>query len=383
MDYEKIVNKYPTPLYLYDIEKLESRIEYLRRFLGSTVNLVYAVKANTFVMPYVHSLVDRLELCSFGEYEIALKSKVPFEKMVISGVYKDEESMKKMFENQTPSKFTIESIEQWELLMRMCEKYDKSIEVLLRFTSGNQFGMSKEDLEDIIVNRQIDKVKIVGIQYFSKTQRHSLPILEKELFRLNDYMEELESKYDIKIEEFEYGPGFPVYYFEDDEFDEEEFLSKFSDILKRTIRKRKVSIELGRSVAASCGEYITRVVDMKKNETGTYAVVDGGINHIAYYGQTMAIKVPIHEIVPDRKGNDSYIICGSLCTINDILVKDFRAENLQIGDMLVFKNAGAYCSTEGISLFLSRELPRVIIKNKEEILEKRSPFKTSSLNGLN
>lgn len=381
MNYEELLNKYKTPFYLYDIEELISRVNYLKKFLGKDVNLVYAVKANTFVIPYIFQHIAGLELCSFGEYEIAVKDGVPFDKMIISGVNKDMDSMEKMFSNSLPLKFTVESLEQWNLLEKMCSKNNKKISVLLRLTSGNQFGMSKEDIDEILTNRINENIKILGIQFFSKTQRHSLNILEKELIKLNEYMDNLEKTYNIKIEEFEYGPGFPVYYFEGSEFIEEEFLSGFRKILDATIKNKKISIELGRSIAAFCGKYFTRVVDLKTNETGKYAIVDGGINHIAYYGQTMAIKIPFHEVIPNRDGDDSYIICGSLCTINDILVKEFKASKLTIGDVLVFKNAGAYCSTEGISLFLSRDLPKVVVKNKEKIELIRDTFKTSELNG--
>lgn len=381
MKYDVLLEKYSTPFYLYDIETLKERIAYLKHHLGARVDLVYAVKANTFVVPYVYDYVDKLELCSFGEYVIAVKAKVPFEKMVISGVYKDELSMRQMFEQAIPGKFTIESMGQWELLERLTEEYGKSIKLLLRLTSGNQFGMRKEEVLDIVKNRRNDRMQILGIQYFAKTQRRKLSILESELEKLESFVRELEEESGIELEEFEYGPGFPVYYFEGDDFDEEEFLKGFRTILDRVFADKKVSIELGRSVTASCGQYLTRVVDCKESEAGRFAIVDGGINHIAYYGQTMAIKVPYHEVLPKREGDDSYIVVGSLCTINDILVKDFRAGNLQVGDVLLFKNAGAYCSTEGISLFLSRDLPRVLIADKDKVIQVRDAFPTSDLNG--
>ena len=34
---------------------------------------------------------------------------------------------------------------------------------------------------------------------------------------------------------------------------------------------------------------------------------------------------------------------------------------MRIGDAVVFPNAGAYCATEGESLFLSRDLPAVYL----------------------
>ena len=127
----------------------------------------------------------------------------------------------------------------------------------------------------------------------------------------------------------------------------------------------KLILEIGRSIAASCGRYVTKVVDVKSNSTGNYAIVDGGIHHIAYFGQVLAMKHPKVQHFAKESGEVcNWNVCGSLCTTNDILLKDISFNNLNIGDSLVFENAGAYCPTEGISLFLSRALPTVLMKNK-------------------
>ena len=149
------------------------------------------------------------------------------------------------------------------------------------------------------------------------------------------------------------------------------------------IKNKKISLELGRSIAASSGEYLTSVVDIKTNKSGTYALVDGGINHLVYYGGNMAMNTPLNETVPKREGNDTYIVVGSLCTINDILIKEYHPGHLELGDMIVFKNTGAYSTTEGISLFLSRELPKVLIKNGDNTVLVRANIKTSKLNSPN
>ncbi len=260
----------------------------------------------------------------------------------------------------------------------MVNKFKKEINVLLRLTSGSQFGMSEEDIR-VILAEDNPNIHIKGIEYFSKTQRHSIPILEKELVKISRIMDSLEEEYQIEFEEFEYGPGFPVYYFQEEDFLEDAFLEGFREALKH-IKNKKISLELGRSIAASMGEYVTKVVDMKTNHNGNYVIVDGGINHLVYYGGNMGINVPKHEIIPNRSGSNKYIICGSLCTINDIMVKEFRADNLMINDLIVFKNAGAYAPFEGISLFLSRELPKVLIKDKDKIEVVRDSVKTSELN---
>lgn len=104
---------------------------------------------------------------------------------------------------------------------------------------------------------------------------------------------------------------------------------------------------------------MTRVVDRKTNQSQHYAIVDGGIHQLVYFGQSMAMRRPQVELLQprDEDGVENWNICGSLCTVNDILVKQLPLSRLEVGDVLAFGNAGAYCMTEGISLFLSRDLP--------------------------
>lgn len=96
----------------------------------------------------------------------------------------------------------------------------------------------------------------------------------------------------------------------------------------------------------------------------------------------MAMKIPHHEIYPYRtlENVENWNLMGSLCTINDIIVKQMPVSNLQVGDVFIFKNTGAYCMTEGISLFLSRELPEVALLKNGEIKLVRKSFKTYNLN---
>ena len=56
-----------------------------------------------------------------------------------------------------------------------------------------------------------------------------------------------------------------------------------------------------------------------------------------------------------------WTLCGSLCTTNDVLVRSMPLAGLCPGDLLVFENTGAYSVTEGLGLFLSRDLPQVIL----------------------
>ena len=382
MNYEKIINEFGTPTYIFDTEILLKRVAYLKSKFNKNINLVYAVKANTFIAKEIEEAVERFEICSPGEFEICNNLGIDNKKMVISGVYKDRPIIEHMISNfDDIGKFTIESISQWELLTELVKKYNKQINVLIRLTSGNQFGVSEEDFMYIVNNNNNDYISIEGIEYFSGTQKHSIKRITKEIDYLREFTNKVESETNLKIKEIEYGPGLPVFYFQDDEFDEDTFLTEVNDLIGK-ISDKVISLEIGRSIAASCGSYLTKVVDIKTNKNGNFALVDGGINHLVYYGGSLAMRIPHFEVFP-KKNNQTvtYNLYGSLCTINDILMKNINVNKLEIGDVFIFKNVGAYSCTEGISLFLSRDLPKIVICNKnKELKVVREVTKISTLN---
>lgn len=386
MQYEKILKKYQTPFYAFDIPALRKRIDYLKSVIPAGVDLCYAVKANTFIIKEAEPMVERLEVCSPGEFEVCEFLNVPMEKIVVSGVYKTPEFIERIIsEYDNVGIYTAESLTQYYLIKNLADKYSRNIRMLIRVTSKNQFGLSEKDLFEIISDNANDEnITIEGIQYFSSTQRSSLKKFKREFEYLSELISRLKSDYSFDVKELEYGTGFPVFYFKDDSFDEksyfEEFCKLFDELLPKDIR---ITFEVGRSIAASCGYYFTSVVDKKINKVGNFAIVDGGINHLVYYGQTMAMKIPHIDIYPKRENKEAELwnICGSLCTVNDIIVKSLPLSDLEINDVLVFKNTGAYCMCEGISLFLTRELPGVVIVNDDNNSTLvRDNFKTSKLN---
>ena len=62
-------------------------------------------------------------------------------------------------------------------------------------------------------------------------------------------------------------------------------------------------------------------------------------------------------------------------------MKQAPVGELRVGDRIAFPNAGAYCMTEGMALFLSRDLPRIYLYGESGDLRLARPrIETSSLN---
>ena len=377
------IPKSETAFYVFDIDRLLQRAAYLKKKLSERVELCYAVKANTFIIGEFIGKIGRFEVCSPGEAEICTALGVDDKDMVISGVYKTPSVIEKMVAEHDGRIYTVESLTQFEMLRSLSEKYDRVLPVLLRLTNDSQFGMDSGEIKNIIAERSKYKnLDIHGLQFFSGTQKTSLKKLNREVCKLDELLTFLREEYGFESKELEYGPGFPVAYFEGEDVNEEELLKGFSDIIDSMQNKVKIVLELGRSMAACCGSYYTHIVDIKHNKGQNYILIDGGMHHLVYFGQHMAMKQPIFSVCgKENKPNTAeWNICGSLCSMNDIVAKQVSLPDVSIGDLLCFENTGAYCMTECISLFLSREIPAVYLKKADEYQLVRKSFETSALN---
>lgn len=367
---QEAAEKFGTPSYLFDLDRLARRMETLKKALGSRAELCYAMKANPFLTGALRDLADRFEVCSPGEYDICRRLDIPEEKLVISGVNKSPEDTARMMDDcPRMGRYTAESPAQLELLHQCASRRKRKVPVLLRLTSGNQFGMDEEEVRRIVAERaKYPFLDIVGIQQYSGTQKHSEKRLRRQLSRLDGLISSLREESGFETRELEYGPGLPVFYFRDDEaFDEEAFLGEFASALADMAFQGHITLELGRSIAAECGYYLTAAADCKTNKGQHYVILDGGLHQMNYYGQSMAMRVPTVYRLRERDGEEAlWNLCGSLCTVNDILVKQLPVKNLQPGDVFVFEKTGAYSVTEGMALFLSRDLPAVVAWSEKD-----------------
>ena len=261
---------------------------------------------------------------------------------------------------------TIESRAQLGLVREAARASGRCLPVLLRLASGSQFGLDRASL--VGAARELaaaGEVELVGLQLFSGTQKTSQRRVRRELEALDALACEIGESCGRSVPLVEYGPGLPVAYFEGEDVGEPLLLEGLSEALGAMRFGGDVVLELGRSLVASCGTYLTSVVDAKEVAGQRYAIVDGGMHHLVYYGRSMALRRPLCHTLPPRPGGPAceagtWSVCGSLCSTNDVLAKQVPFEALGVGTVLAFERAGAYCATEGMSLFLSRDLPRVV-----------------------
>lgn len=411
---DQIAKDWGTPSFLFDIEAFQQRLKSCQDIVGSTVGLCYAMKANPFLIDAAAECGLKLEVCSPGELELCKLANIDPRQIIYSGVNKEICDITAAIETQV-GVLTAESLQHICYIDQVATSKGLVVDVLPRLNAGSQFGMSKEDFRWLIENRsQFAGINIVGIHYFVYTQRKKLKHQQKELSMLLEFIDELKADFDFEVQRLEYGPGLAVPYFTEDDFsDDLAPIREMAETFQLVAQRVELTVEMGRFFASPCGCYITKVVDQKTNKGSNYAILDGGMNHLTYLGQMMGLHVPPIQNVtqmlrangnsdagddwnacgpdklasiinrPEWSGNLEWCLCGSLCTINDVLVRAVDLEDLRHNDVLAFGRCGAYSVTEGVYLFLSRTMPRILLRNANGTITLARDFTASyKLNGM-
>lgn len=362
---QDIAASFATPAFIFDVDEFGRRAKNVKSAIGDAA-LCYSIKANPFLLACLPEEIDRVEVCSPGELAICRRVGVDPSTVVYSGVNKGSEDIAEAIEYGAEL-LTAESLRQLGLINAAALAAGKRVRVALRLTSGNQFGMDSENLKRAVAEKgSYEGVDIVAIHYYSGTQKKKLAVVEKELAELEELADILEERFGLSGISLEYGPGLPADYFGDDpEGRDMAVLAEAGAMIAAVAARRSVTVEFGRFLASPCGTYLTAAADIKNNNGENFVICDGGINHLKYYGQTMTMQTPPITLLGDHgEKTEDYTLCGSLCTTADILVRKVTLPALSVGDVLAFGRCGAYSVTEGIGLFLSRQLPRIVLHSE-------------------
>lgn len=374
---KNLAGQLETAAYVFDLDAFAHRAQQVREAFGPETGLCFSIKANPFLLCGLPAAFDKVEVCSPGELTICEKTGVDMKKVIFSGVNKGAEDVGRAMDDGV-GVFTAESLRHVELIHDAAAQRGIQVPVLLRLTGGSQFGMDEEDVKAVIANREAyPGIRIQGLHYFTGTQKTKPAVIEKELRCLEDFVTQVEQTLSFSLTHVEYGAGLAVDYF--NPAAEESELARLNAVapsIRALAAKVNLTVEMGRFFAAPCGYYFTQVADVKINCGIRYAIVDGGLHQLKYDGQLYGMQIPmlLHVKSQESAGDlEKWTLCGSLCTTADVLAKNVPLHNLEIGDILVFKRTGAYSAMEGMSIFLSRDMPVIATYSQAQGLIIRRP----------
>jgi diaminopimelate decarboxylase len=359
-----IAKQFGTPLYVFDTDMLNARVQLVRNAFTDAVRLCYSIKANPFLTGVAP--VPLLEVCSPGELMICTALKVPPAHILYSGVNKTVKCIEEALDYGVGF-LTAESPLHLMRIERAAAQRDIEVELLLRLSGGDQFGMDESTVRELVRTRSsYPHVHISGLHFFSGTQKRSDKIIQRELTMLTAFADSLQADFGFETEKLEYGAGlFADYFGTDARTSEERLLNQVAPFVRKAAERFCLTVEMGRFFAASCGTYITTAEDIKTIDGRRIVIVDGGIHQINYDGLILAPAPPPITVLNNAGPADAkWTVYGSLCSRGDVMARNASLPELALGDILCFHQTGAYAVTEGMALFLSRDMPAVVMASE-------------------
>lgn len=376
LDFAAISETTGSPSYVFSEELFAERARLVHDAFGKRVGLCFSIKANPFLLSVLPEEFSKIEVCSPGELEICKSLALPPEMIIFSGVNKSRDEVRDAVAYGA-GVLTIESRQHLHWIAEAAKETDKSVDVLIRLTAGSQFGMDEADVLELIRGRSaFPRINIRGIHFFSGTQKRKPKEIQKELEMLTAFVERLATEESFVTERVEYGTGLSVDYFRADADETEaERLAAIAPEIRALAERVELTVEMGRFFAAPCGFYLSKVVDVKTNCGINYAILDGGLHQLKYDGQLQGMQIPVITHIQDGRvradehdEKEPWTLCGSLCTTADVIARNAMFADLKVGDILVFHRTGAYSVMEGMSVFLSRDMPAVWLRKKDGTL---------------
>ena len=380
-----ITKKIKTPFYLYSGNQIKKNyLNFTKSFTKIKPLICFAAKANSnlHILKMLGKLGAGADVVSGGELLKAIKAGIKTNKIVFSGVGKNEEELRIAIKKKILL-INIESESEAKLINDIGKSLKKKISVGFRLNpnvdakthkkistgkSENKFGISIKSFLSFYKERKkyrhlkIDALSVhIGSQILSdKPYKKTLNILFNLIKRFN-----------IKLKYVDLGGGFGISYKSKDTSIN---LKNYSKLVLDFKKKLNCNIifEPGRSIVGNSGMLITKIQYIKKGSKKIFAILDAGMNDF----MRPALYDAVHEILPVRKkkGKIKRIIefvgpiCESTCKFN----KYNSYQKLSEKDFMAITNTGAYGSSLSSNYNTKPLIAEILVnKNKFKIIRKK------------
>jgi diaminopimelate decarboxylase len=388
----KIVEKYGSPLYIYESVKMVSQYKrMMEAFKDAKVKINYAAKAltNINILRLFKELGSGLDAVSIQEVKLGLKAGFdPRDIMYTPNCVSIEEI------NEVAGLGVKINIDNISILEQFGDTYGNKIPVCVRINphimaGGNQkistghidskFGISIYQTPLVKRIVETNSMRVEGLHMHTGSD-----ILDIDVFlRGAEILLETARGFD-DLDYIDFGSGFKVAYKPDDIETDIEALGKdlskrFNEFCKEYGKELTLVFEPGKYLVSEAGYFVARTNVIKQTTSTVFAGLDTGMNHFI---RPMFYDA-YHEVVNISKPGGKtriYTVVGYICE-TDTFGWNRKITEITEGDYLMFKNAGAYCYAMS-SNYNSRYRPAEVLihQGKDHLIRKREEFEDLTRN---
>ena len=386
IDLMGITKNFGKPVYVYDSEKIASQYKLLKSAFADVTNLRinYATKAlsNLSILKFMRNLGAGLDTVSIQEVQLGLAAGFDPQAIIYTpnGV--------SLNEIEEVAKMGVQiNIDNLSLLEQFGTRHPKT-PVCIRINphvmaGGNsnisvghidsKFGISIHQIPHLLRIVENTAMKINGIHMHTGSD-----ILDVDVFLHAAEILFDTAKHFKNLEFLDFGSGFKVPYFNNDietNIEElgEKLSSRFTEFCANYGSELQLIFEPGKFLVSQAGHFITQVNVVKQTTSTIFAQVDSGFNHLIrpmLYGSHHHI-----ENLSNPNGKERfYSVVGYICE-TDTFASNRKIAEITEGNLLVFRNCGAYCFSMS-SNYNSRYRPAEVLwyKGKGHLIRKRETF---------
>ena len=413
-DTVELANKYGTPLYLMDEERIRANcrvyVEAMKKHFGENALPLYASKANSFKR--IYQIVDEegmgVDVVSVGEICTAASSGFSMDKVYFHGNNKTDFDIEYAIKNDVGC-FVADNIEEIDAIDRISETFGVCSKVLIRITPGidphtydevatgkvdSKFGSAVETgAAKEITKHTLTKsnIELLGFHCHVGSQVFDSDVYFKTSDVMLRFIAEMEKEEGFKTKELNLGGGYGVRYVESDPtIDIAENIALVSKIVKEKCAELNIEIpairmEPGRSIVADSGLTLYRVGSVKMiPEYRNYVSVDGGMTD----NPRFALYKSSYTVCLANKMNESCefncSVVGRCCECGDIIQENVcLPSSVQRDDIVAVLTTGAYNYSMASNYNRVPRPPIVMLaKDKEYVAVRRESLNDIIANDL-
>jgi diaminopimelate decarboxylase len=358
--------EFGTPLYVYDAAMMRERYRALAEACGDYPHDIhYAIKANATlaIVRLMRACGARADANSGGEIDVALRAGFAPHEIVFTGVGKSPEELERAITLGVKA-INAESPGEVERIAAIAARHrDTVARVAIRINPDvdaeshphistglrtNKFGMSIDAARALAVEiERYPSLRLVGLHVHIGSQITKTAPLTRAVTSLAALAKELIAA-GVELEHLDIGGGLGIPYQAGQTVVSPR---EYIDAILPPVRETGLTLVLepGRWIVGPAGALLTRVVDLKAQppdatgEPRWFVIADAGMTDLL----RPALYSAWHDIaaVTPRPGPDRLCdVVGPVCETTDTLGSGRRLPPVEVGDLLIVRDAGAYGS---------------------------------------
>ena len=389
----EIVASVGAPFYVYSTATLTRHFQLFDDALADMDHLVcYAMKAasNQAILQTLAKLGAGMDVVSGGEYARARAAGVPGDRIVFSGVGKTRDEMRMALSGGI-RQFNVESEPEMVVLSAVATELGVKAPITIRVNpdvdakthakiatgkSENKFGIPISRAREVYAQAAaLPGIDVIGIDVHIGSQLTQLEPFELAYQKVAELTETLRADgHDIR--RLDLGGGLGIPYTRSNEAPP--LPTDYGAMVKRVLGHLNCEIEIepGRLIAGNAGILVSQVIYVKEGEDRKFLILDAAMNDLIRPAMYDAHH-DIEPVIEPRAGAEraTYDVVGPVCESGDTFAKGREMAQMNAGDLVAFRSAGAYGAVMSSEYNTRPLIPEVLVNGSEfAVIRSRPSF---------